>query len=96
MKAVNTLKVEVHDWSTYLQEGEDGSGRNQVLNVYFLAGECYTREAGYSINTLFTKKQWAPAGWNVMYYENDKLEEVNEKIMHCTDQAEEKNTCMKL
>ncbi len=88
LKAINiNLKVEVHDWSTYLQEVKMAPEETKC-SMYIFGWECYTREAGYSINTLFTKKQWAPAGWNVMYYENDKLEEVNEKIMHCTDQAE--------
>lgn len=87
LKKINiTLDVVVHDWATYLSEVKAAPDETKC-SMYIFGWECYTREAGYSINNLFTKKQWSPDGWNSMYYENDELEAVNEKIMHETDQT---------
>lgn len=87
LKKINiTLNVEVHDWATYLSKVKTAPDETEC-SMYIFGWECYTREAGYTISTLFTKKQWAPNGWNTMYYENDELEAVNDKIMHETDQT---------
>ena len=87
LKAINIkLKVEVLDWATYLSEVKTAPEETKC-SMYVFGWECYTREAGYTINTLFTKKQWAPDGWNTMYYENKDLEAVNKKIMSETNQS---------
>ena len=88
LKDINiTLDVQVYDWATYLEEVKRAPEETKC-QMYVFGWECYTREAGYSINTLFTRAQWAPDGWNTMYYENDELEALNKDIIAATDQAE--------
>ena len=93
LKAIGVnLEVEVIDWATYLKELKVAEEAGNKVNAYMLGWECYPREAGYTINTLFSKNSIAPKGWNTMFYSNDKLEALNTSIQSEVDSAKRLDT----
>lgn len=72
------LKVQVYDWASYLDLVKTAWDDNNTVQLYFFGWESGTGEASYLFNSLFTKKNWAPVGWNTMFYENDEFEKLNQ------------------
>ena len=88
LKAIGVnLEVEVVDWETYLKELKVAEADGNKVYAYLLGWECYPREAGYSINNVFSKANMAPKGWNTMFYSNDELEALNMSIQSEVDSA---------
>ncbi|WP_130862312.1 ABC transporter substrate-binding protein [Bacilliculturomica massiliensis] len=82
------LKVDVYDWASYLDLVKTAWDDNNTVEMYFFGWESGTGEASYLFNSLFTKKNWAPVGWNTMFYENDEFEKLNDLSYSCTDDTE--------
>lgn len=79
------LKVEVYDWASYLDLVKTAWDDNNTVELYFFGWESGTGEASYLFNSLFTQKNWAPVGWNTMFYQNDEFEKLNDLSYSCTD-----------
>ena len=47
--------------------------------------ECTSREAGYTLKTLFLSSVQAPEGWNTMFYSNPDVDALYEKAIRTTD-----------
>ncbi len=85
LKAVGVkCNVETVDWATLLEKIRMAP-EDTDCQAYFMGWECTSREAGYTLKTLFLSTVQAPDGWNTMFYANPKVDELYEKAIGTTD-----------
>jgi len=79
------LDVEVIDWASYLTKVKVAPEAGNDVELYFFGWESSTGEAVYLENLLFTEKNWAPTGWNTMFYANEEFEQIHDLAATCLD-----------
>lgn len=85
LKAIGiTCNVETVEWATFLEEIRIASDKTNC-QAYFMGWECTSREAGYTLKTLFLSTVQAPEGWNTMFYSNKNVDELYKEAISNTD-----------
>lgn len=82
-----TLNIETYDWASYLETVRTAP-EDTTVQMYFFGWESGTGEASYLFDSLFTEKNFAPTGWNTMYYTNPEFEKLNTESFSTIDDAE--------
>ena len=76
--------VQTVDWATFLEKIRTDKDKTE-MQAYFMGWECTSREAGYTLKTLFLSSVQAPEGWNTMFYSNPDVDALYEKAIRTTD-----------
>ena len=79
-----TCNVETVEWAKFLEEIRIAPAETNC-QAYFMGWECTSREAGYTLKTLFLSTVQAPEGWNTMFYANPEVDRLYEEAISTTD-----------